>query len=125
MDSSVSLGRRSRGYACHSRGADTTGARGPSARLGRQRKRRHDLLAGGGVADRGLAFLLDFLDADDALHRQVQHAGVAELVAQAFLGRVDHHAVVHVEHQLADFGEAPQLCRSPRCARTARRPCRG
>src|SRR5690606_7900449 len=84
-------------------------AGGPrSARLGGQREWRHHLLAGGGVADGRLAFPLDFLDPDDALHRQVQHLRVAELVAQALLGRVHHHAFVQVEDQLAHLGEAPQ-----------------
>src|SRR3546814_17186414 len=47
--------------------------------LGGQRKRRHHAFAGFGVADRRLSFLLHFLHAHDALHRQVQGAGVAEL----------------------------------------------
>ena len=49
-----------------------------------------------------------FLDANDALHRQVQAARVCEFVAQALLGRVDHQALVDVEDQVADVGETPQ-----------------
>src|SRR3546814_6349413 len=36
---------------------------------------------------------------------------LAELVAQALFRRVDHHAVVYVEHQLANLGEAPDRAR--------------
>ena len=79
-----------------------------SARFRRQRERRDHALAAFRVADHRLAFALHFLDAHDALHRQVQHPGAGELVAQALLGGVDHDPVVHVEHQFADLGETPQ-----------------
>src|SRR3546814_17908236 len=58
--------------------------------LGGQRKRRHHAFAGFGVSDRRLPLFLHFLHAHDALHRPVQGAGVAELVAQALFRRVAH-----------------------------------
>ena len=50
----------------------------------------------------------DFFDVKDALHRQVQAPGGAKFVAQTLLGRIDHQAVVDIEHQLAHLGKAPQ-----------------
>ena len=62
--------------------------------LRRQRERRHHRspVAASRIADWPLRSTSSMRTI--ALHRQVQHAGVAELVAQAFLGRVDDHAVV-------------------------------
>jgi heme oxygenase len=71
-------------------------------------RKRHDLVAAGCIADRQRTEFFDFLDAHDALHRQMQHLRVLELVAQALLGRIDDDAIALLENQLADLGESPQ-----------------
>src|SRR5262249_29588646 len=71
-------------------------------------RKRHDLLAARGIADRERAALLDFLDADDALHRQVQRLRILEFVAQPLFGRVDDDTLALLKHELTDLGESPQ-----------------
>src|SRR3546814_16336025 len=75
--------------------------------LGGQRKRRHHAFAGFGVADRRLSFLLHFLPAHDALHRQVQGAGFAELVRQGPSRLIDPPAVAHAGTPPAKTGTRP------------------
>src|SRR5262249_38332223 len=82
--------------------------RAASATPRRRYWKRHDLLAARRITDCQRAALLDFLDAHDALHRQMQHLRVPELLAQLLLGRIDHDAFALLEHELADLGEAPQ-----------------
>jgi len=76
------------------------------------RKRRHHFLAAGRIADHQRLAFLHLFHAHDALDRQVEYARVAEFLAQALLGRVDHQGfLLLVEDDVADLGETPPRAR--------------
>ena len=68
------------------------------------------------LRDKGAKFFedaaVDLFDLHDRLHRQVQYAGVLELLAQAVFGGVDHQTFAGgLEYEVGDLGKAPQAAR--------------
>src|SRR5690349_1930972 len=72
-------------------------------------RERHDLAgAFRERADLGSAGLVDLVDADHRVHRDVAAHDAFELGLELFLARVDHDARLFAEHQLLDLDESQQ-----------------